>query len=71
MDFLNTHFKLSFAFFPFSSHFTMKKEERREKSATERSSSVFLKKTLEKSTRYVVLIYYMQFSFEIFALILP
>lgn len=46
------------------------KEEKREKGATERSSSVFLK-TLDISTRYVVLIYYMQLSSEIFVLILP
>lgn len=73
-DFPNTPFKLSFAFLPLSSHFAMEKkknkEEKREKGATERSSSVFLK-TLEISTRYVVLIYYMQLSSEIFVLILP
>jgi len=37
------HFKLSFAFLPFSSHFAVKWEERWEKATTERSLSVFLK----------------------------
>lgn len=35
LDILNMHFKLSFAFGPFSSHFAMKREERREKAMTE------------------------------------
>lgn len=64
------HFKLFFAFLPFSSHFAMKKEEKREGATTD-EVGWFFQETLESSLKQAVLVCYRQFRSEAVVLILP